>query len=70
MDNICVKLTDFGFSTQFDPNLGLDFALGSLIYEAPEIINQMQYNEKVDIWSLGVMTCMLLTGRFPYKYKN
>jgi len=61
-------LTDFGFSTKFDPSLGLNFICGSLIYEAPELINKMVYNEKVDIWSLGVMTFMLITGKFPFKY--
>ena len=70
LDNISVKLTDFGFSTKFDPDLGLDFVCGSLLYEAPELINHQAYNEKVDIWSLGVMTYMLLTGKIPYQSKD
>jgi serine/threonine protein kinase len=39
---------------------------------APEIILNQNYNEKVDIWSIGVITYMLLTGRnpFPGKDKN
>ena len=39
---------------------------------APEIILNKNYNEKVDIWSIGVITYMLLTGRnpFPGKDKN
>jgi serine/threonine protein kinase len=33
---------------------------------APEIIKKEIYNEKVDIWSLGVITYMLLSGQSPF----
>jgi len=33
---------------------------------APEIIKKEIYNEKVDIWSLGIITYMLLTGKRPF----
>jgi serine/threonine protein kinase len=33
---------------------------------APEIIQNKIYNEKVDIWSIGVITYMLLTKRNPF----
>lgn len=33
---------------------------------APEIINGTNYNEKVDIWSIAVISFMLVTGRVPY----
>jgi serine/threonine protein kinase len=33
---------------------------------APEIINGTKYDEKVDIWSIAVISFMLLTGRVPY----
>lgn len=65
-----VKIADFGFSCIFDPREGLDLVLGSPLYMAPEIIKGETYNEKVDIWSMGVITYMLLTGRNPYPGKN
>jgi serine/threonine protein kinase len=36
---------------------------------APEIIEAKVYNEKVDIWSIGIITYMLLTGRNPFPSK-
>jgi len=41
-------------------------ACGTLPYMAPEMFNQKGYTESVDIWSLGIMTYILLTGRLPY----
>ena len=78
-NNLNVKIADFGFSCFFDPEQGLDLVLGSPLYMAPEIIqisdnkNSRQkgvYTEKVDIWSIGVITYMLLTGRNPFPGKS
>lgn len=33
---------------------------------APEIIKGHTYNERVDIWSIGVITYMLLSGKNPF----
>ena len=57
---------DFGFACYFDPKNGLESQLGTALYMAPEIINGQKYNEKVDIWSIAVISYMLLTGRVPY----
>ena len=65
-NNLDIRVTDFGFSCYFDPRHGLEIQLGTALYMAPEIINGYNYNEKADIWSIGVITYMLLTGRVPY----
>ena len=36
--------------------------LGTPMYMAPEIIKKEVYNEKVDIWAIGIITYILLTG--------
>jgi len=64
--NLDIKVTDFGFSCFFEPETGLEIQLGTALYMAPEIINAQKYDEKVDIWSIGIITYMLLTGRTPY----
>ena len=57
-----IKIADFGFSCVYDPNCGLDMNLGTPMYMAPEIFKKEIYNEKVDIWAIGIITYMLLTG--------
>ena len=41
--------------------------LGSPLYMAPELVNRQPYNEKVDVWSLGVVTYQLLSGKTPFE---
>jgi serine/threonine protein kinase len=40
------------------------------MYMAPEVIRGLKYNEKVDIWSIGVISYMLLSGRNPFPGKD
>jgi serine/threonine protein kinase len=40
---------------------------GSYYIMAPEIRMNQPYNEKVDIYSLGVIYNILLTGKLPFK---
>ncbi|CAH8824757.1 unnamed protein product [Trichobilharzia szidati] len=66
-----VKLTDFGFSNRFIPGTNLDTACGSLAYSAPEILLGDSYDApKVDIWSLGVILYMLVSGNLPFQETN
>lgn len=63
-----VKLTDFGFSNVYQPGTKLYTSCGSLAYSAPEILLGDSYDAPaVDIWSLGVILYMLVTGRAPFQ---
>ena len=70
-DNLEVMLTDFGFSCFIDPEEGLDNFLGTPQYMAPELINNKKYDEKVDIWALGVIAYQLLAANnVPFNTKE
>lgn len=45
----------------------MTLVLGSPLYMAPELVNRQPYNEKVDVWSLGVITYQLLSGKTPFE---
>lgn len=65
-DNLNIKLSDFGFATYYKAGQGESLQCGSPLYMAPEIIKSEDYNEKVDIWSTGVIAYILLSGRPPF----
>ena len=64
-----LKLIDFGFSQHFESNEILTRDVGSPVYVAPEVLEK-RYDEKCDIWSLGVITYILLCGKPPFYGKN
>ncbi len=61
-----VKVIDFGTAIAFNPDLGMNTMLGTPYYMAPEIFSQSFYDEKCDVWSLGVILYVMLTGRPPF----
>lgn len=65
-DKYEIKIADFGFSCFYDPNSGLETVLGSALYMAPELVKKEKYNEKVDVWAIGMMACLILTGEPPF----
>lgn len=65
-----VKIVDFGLAKIFGPNELSDDSVGTLCYAAPEILLGKKYDNKVDVWSLGVLTYLLLVGQLPFNDMN
>jgi len=64
---IICKVTDFGFAVAMDPSGKETLALGTPSYMAPEIVSRQAYDKSVDIWALGVIVYIMLTGSPPFK---
>lgn len=60
-----LKIIDFGTSRHFVKNVQMGERIGSVYYMAPEVITG-NYDEKCDIWSLGVILFILLSGYPPF----
>lgn len=60
-----VKVIDFGTSQVFEEGAKMHQGYGTAYYIAPEVLKG-DYNEKCDMWSIGVITFILLSGRPPF----
>ncbi|TKY64129.1 CDPK-related kinase 3 [Spatholobus suberectus] len=60
-----MKLIDFGLSDFIRPDGRLNDIVGSAYYVAPEVLHR-SYSLEADIWSIGVITYILLCGSRPF----
>lgn len=74
LDNILInknneiKICDFGISRLLFPDVITYEHIGTPAYLAPEIIKESGYkNYQSDIWSLGIMSFIAMTGMVPFK---
>ncbi|XP_005369336.1 aurora kinase C [Microtus ochrogaster] len=61
-----VKIADFGWSVH-TPSLRRKTMCGTLDYLPPEMIEGRTYDEKVDLWCIGVLCYELLVGNPPFE---
>ena len=64
-----ILLTDFGFATNLMTKpraLRARSQLGSTGYSAPEVFSGQPYTEACDVWSLGVVLHIMMTGLPPF----
>lgn len=64
-----VKIADFGLSTQIDSDNYyncLSSNAGTVIFMAPEQGQNRYYSKPVDMWSIGMILYMMITGTHPF----
>ncbi len=62
------KLGDFGISRPYDK-----FAqtkMGTPLYLSPELVRSERYDDKADVWAIGVLVYNLITGTSPFTGDN
>ena len=74
LDNILVdsklepKLIDFGFATCVEKGKKIRMFCGTPSFMAPEIVTKQEYRgEPADVWALGVVLFVMVSGSFPFK---
>ena len=66
-----VKLGDYGISREFDNQKTNRFtSIGTPYTKAPEIMKNEKYNDKCDLWSLGVIIYILFFKKRPFQGDN
>lgn len=61
-----LKLIDFGLSQKITDGKQIKGSVGTPYYVSPEVLTGEEYTAKVDVWSIGVITYMLLSGTPPF----
>uniref|UniRef100_A0A6B2LAQ8 non-specific serine/threonine protein kinase n=1 Tax=Arcella intermedia TaxID=1963864 RepID=A0A6B2LAQ8_9EUKA len=64
-----LKLIDFGEAKSYADGLIREY-VGTTDYMAPEIIKGGEYDNRVDLWSLGVIAFVMLCGFPPWEGEN
>lgn len=66
-DDSDIKVVDFGLSKMIGPGETCSEPYGTLGYAAPEVLERKNYGKEVDIWGLGIISYILLTGLSPFE---
>ncbi|KAI9361655.1 kinase-like domain-containing protein [Zopfochytrium polystomum] len=61
-DHLNVKVSDFGLATWVDKCSMMEHMVGTPLYMAPEIIHDLPYSAQCDIWSIGIVMYLILSG--------
>ncbi|XP_034050119.1 myosin light chain kinase, smooth muscle-like [Thalassophryne amazonica] len=62
-----IKIIDFGLASKLDPNKPLMVMHGTPEFVAPEVISFEPVSLETDMWSIGVICYILLSGESPFQ---
>uniref|UniRef100_A0A3P8Z265 Striated muscle enriched protein kinase b n=1 Tax=Esox lucius TaxID=8010 RepID=A0A3P8Z265_ESOLU len=65
-----IRICDFGNAVKLDTNEAQYCKYGTPEFVAPEIVNQTPISKATDIWPIGVITYLCLTGVSPFAGEN
>ena len=65
-DDLDIRICDFGLAKVVGSNTLIQTVVGSPNYVAPEVLQGMGYWKQADLWSIGVITYILLCGYPPF----
>lgn len=60
-----LKFIDFGLASEIKKG-NLNHAVGTPSYMSPECLNGQPHNQKVDMWAMGVLLYVFLSGYMPF----
>lgn len=63
--NNTLKIIDFGTAAEYKPGEKLKTTHGTSYYIAPEVLFK-SYDERCDVWSVGVILYILISGKPPF----
>ena len=61
-----IKLADFGFAARVHSPKSLTKQCGTPFFVSPEILMRQSYDQKSDMWSVGCIVYLLLSGNLPF----
>jgi serine/threonine protein kinase len=64
--NSYIKLIDLSIVKFLNNNEKTKEPYGSVGYSAPEMLLDLPYDSKIDEWSIGILTYLLLCGKLPF----
>jgi serine/threonine protein kinase len=65
LKNGVLKLCDFGLSTKFSGPFRRGI-YGTCLYRAPEMVQRLSYDKRIDIWSCGIILFEMIAGFTPF----
>ncbi|KAG8186256.1 hypothetical protein JTE90_004232 [Oedothorax gibbosus] len=65
-----IKIIDFGLARKYDPKKKLQVLFGTPEFVAPEVVNFDKVSYTTDMWSVGVICYVLLSGLSPFMGDN
>ena len=69
-DKADIRLVDFGLGKIIGPGELCTEPFGTFSYVSPEVLQEKPYNFKVDLFSIGVITYLLLAGFLPFDHET